>query len=65
MFESIPLPELVPCGCGRSATGFCTGLHRLTDAEWDARVFDEAFVKEEVHGMEYQIKEIKDEQSPN
>ena len=37
----------VPCGCGRSATGFCTGLHRLTDEEWDARVFDEAFAKEE------------------
>ena len=35
------------CTCGRSATGFCTGLHRLTDEEWDARVFDEAFVEEE------------------
>ena len=31
------------CTCGRSATGFCTGLHRLTDEEWDARVFDESF----------------------
>lgn len=31
------------CSCGRSATGFCTGLHRLSDEEWDARVFDEAF----------------------
>lgn len=38
---------LTPCTCGRSATGFCTGLHRLTDQEWDARVFDEAFVNEE------------------
>ena len=36
-----------PCTCGRSATGFCTGLHRLTPEEWDARVFDEAFVNEE------------------
>ena len=36
-----------PCTCGRSATGFCTGLHRLTDQEWDARVFDEAFLNEE------------------
>lgn len=33
----------VPCGCGRSATGFCTGLHKLSDNEWDALVFDEAF----------------------
>jgi hypothetical protein len=37
----------VPCTCGRSATGFCTGLHRLTAEEWDARVFDEAFLKQE------------------
>lgn len=35
-----------PCGCGRSATGFCTGLHNLSDEEWDARVFDEAFIEE-------------------
>ena len=38
--------NLVPCGCGRSATGFCTGLHNLTEEEWDARVFDEAFWEE-------------------
>jgi CDGSH-type Zn-finger protein len=35
------------CTCGRSATGFCTGLHKLTNEQWDARVFDEAFLKEE------------------
>ena len=40
-------PKAVPCTCGRSATGFCTGLHRLTNEEWDARVFDEAFLNEE------------------
>ena len=39
--------DAVPCGCGRSPTGFCTGLHALSDEEWDARVFDEAFVNEE------------------
>jgi hypothetical protein len=44
----------VPCGCGRSATGFCTGLHALSDEEWDARVFDEAFVNEEKHKNEQQ-----------
>ena len=42
----------VPCGCGRSATGFCTGLHALTDEEWDARVFDEAFKENRNNGSE-------------
>ena len=42
-----------PCGCGRSATGFCTGLHALSDEEWDARVFDEAFINEEKHKNEH------------
>ena len=40
------LYQVKPCTCGRSATGFCTGLHRLTDEEWDARVFDEAFINQ-------------------
>ena len=44
--EQAEVNNLVPCGCGRSATGFCTGLHNLTEEEWDARVFDEAFVEE-------------------
>ena len=22
------------CGCGRSSTGFCVGLHQLSDEEW-------------------------------
>lgn len=22
------------CGCGRSPTGYCVGLHSLTDEEW-------------------------------
>jgi len=39
--------DAVPCGCGRSATGFCTELHNLSDEEWDALVFDEAFLNEE------------------
>ncbi len=41
------------CKCGRSATGFCTGLHALSDEEWDARVFDEAFLNEETHKNEH------------
>jgi hypothetical protein len=24
------------CGCGRSSTGLCVGLHKLTDDEWSA-----------------------------
>lgn len=27
--------ESRPCTCGRSATGFCVGLHRLSEEEWD------------------------------
>jgi len=42
------------CTCGRSATGFCTGLHLLTPEEWDARTFDEAFVNEEKRRNESQ-----------
>ena len=22
------------CGCGRSSTGYCVGLHKLSEAEW-------------------------------
>ena len=24
----------LPCGCGRSPTGFCMGFHSLSDQEW-------------------------------
>ena len=27
-------PTPPKCGCGRSPTGFCVGLHKLSDAEW-------------------------------
>jgi|688.fasta_scaffold918142_2 hypothetical protein len=29
-----PAPEPVKCGCGRSSTGFCVGLHKLSEDEW-------------------------------
>jgi hypothetical protein len=29
---SDPVP--VKCGCGRSQSGLCVGLHKLTDEEW-------------------------------
>jgi hypothetical protein len=28
------------CGCGRSETGFCTGLHRISKKDWAAGVRD-------------------------
>jgi hypothetical protein len=31
----------VPCGCGRSATGFCTGLHELAQEEWDRMLLED------------------------
>lgn len=27
-------PQPAKCGCGRSTTGFCVGLHKLTPDEW-------------------------------
>ena len=27
-------PEPAKCGCGRSSTGYCVGLHKLTAEEW-------------------------------
>ena len=27
-------PEPAKCGCGRSETGLCVGLHKLTAEEW-------------------------------
>ena len=29
-----PAPEAPRCGCGRSQTGFCVGLHKLTPEQW-------------------------------
>jgi hypothetical protein len=33
--------DMKTCGCGRSATGFCTGLHSLTTEEWDKMLMDD------------------------
>jgi hypothetical protein len=30
----------VPCGCGRSSTGFCVGLHSLSDEEYDRYIME-------------------------
>jgi hypothetical protein len=37
-FQPVPAVDIAPqplrCGCGRSASGFCVGLHKLTAEEW-------------------------------
>jgi len=35
----------VPCGCGRSPTGFCIGWHGLTDEEYRAKLSEWEFEK--------------------
>lgn len=30
----------VPCGCGRSATGFGVGLHAISDEDWDRMLLE-------------------------
>lgn len=32
--EPAPAPEPKRCGCGRSASGFCVGLHALSPDHW-------------------------------
>lgn len=32
--KAIEEPPAAKCGCGRSATGFCVGLHKLSEDEW-------------------------------
>ena len=41
----VEAPEPVKCGCGRSSTGYCVGLHKLTDAEWAAHPDNKATVE--------------------
>jgi hypothetical protein len=40
--------DLVKCGCGRSASGYCTGLHNLSEAEWQEKLLEE--FKDEYNG---------------
>jgi CDGSH-type Zn-finger protein len=32
--EALPAMSPVKCGCGRSQSGFCVGLHKLTSEQW-------------------------------
>jgi hypothetical protein len=36
----LTMENLRPCGCGRSSTGFCVGLHSLTDEEYDRYIME-------------------------
>jgi hypothetical protein len=37
---SASIPQQTKCGCGRSETGFCTGLHRIPKKAWADGVRD-------------------------
>ena len=43
------LPKIEPmkCGCGRSPTGYCVGLHKLTAEQWNGHPANPAPVKAE------------------
>ena len=32
--------EKTPCGCGRSSTGFCTGLHEMTEEQYETYLME-------------------------
>ena len=32
--------ERTPCGCGRSSTGYCTGLHEMTEEEYETYLME-------------------------
>lgn len=33
--------NLVPCGCGRSPSGYCTGLHEMSEQEYEKYLLSE------------------------
>ena len=40
------IPQKKKCGCGRSETGFCTGLHTIPKKQWETGMTDlEAYAK--------------------
>ena len=40
----VPANEPPKCGCGRSATGYCVGLHKLTPEQWATSTSNPDFV---------------------
>lgn len=39
--------ELVPCGCGRSTTGYCVGLHEMSEEEYEKYLLSDGFEDDE------------------
>ncbi len=37
---------VVPCGCGRSETGYCTGLHAMTNEEYQEHLNSKKMLEE-------------------
>jgi CDGSH-type Zn-finger protein len=33
--------DKVRCGCGRSPSGYCTGLHSMTEEEYDLYIMEQ------------------------
>jgi hypothetical protein len=40
----VPANEPPKCGCGRSATGYCVGLHKLSPEQWATSTSNPDFV---------------------
>ncbi len=41
----VETPEPAKCGCGRSSTGFCVGLHKLSETDWASHPDNKAKVE--------------------
>ena len=53
--------EAVKCGCGRSSTGFCIGLHLLSEDEWKKTQEVKEEVKAEVAKVEEKVEAVVEE----
>jgi CDGSH-type Zn-finger protein len=42
------MSEEKKCGCGRSQTGYCTGLHKLTNEEYTKHRLKEHQLQEQI-----------------
>ena len=49
-------PKPAACGCGRSTTGFCVGLHRLSAEEWAVHQDNPALTAKEEPKVEVAAK---------
>lgn len=35
--------EMIPCGCGRSPSGYCIGLHEMTEEQYEEYLLKDGF----------------------